>query len=109
MRPYRVFNDVTDVRIIWKFAGVRLGGIAQIAMLSTMAVSAALIQLAGLFTAALVFAVGFVTITVYATTLSRINPTGALSELTALRLLHRGLRHRVSANFDLLGRAGKDT
>lgn len=103
MRPFRIFNDVDQVRVVWKFAGVRLGGLAQVAMLSTMALSTAMIMLSGLLAAAVTFAVGFVAITLYATLLSRINDTGALSELTQLRLLSRGLRHRVSANFNLPG------
>lgn len=103
MRSFRVFNDVTDVRIVWKFGGVRLGGIAQIAMLATMAISAAMILLAGLIPAAVTFVIAFLAITAYATVLSRMDSTGTLSELTALRLLRRGLRHRVSANFDLPG------
>lgn len=103
MRSFRVFNDVTEVRVVWKFAGVRLGGFAQIAMLSTMALSVALIMLVGLIAAAAAFVVGFVAITVYATLLSRTDDTGTLSELTQLRLLRRGIRHRVSANFNLPG------
>lgn len=101
MRSYRVFNNVTKVRVVWKLAGFRLGGFAQIAMLSHMALCAALIQLAGVIPAAVAFAVGFVVITLYVTALNRIDPTGVVSELTALRLLRRGLRHRHTANFDL--------
>ncbi|MFA5707530.1 hypothetical protein [Mycolicibacterium sp.] len=103
MRSFRVFNDVTGVRIIWKFGGVRLGGIAQVAMLLTMAVSTALILIAGILPAAVTFVVGFLTISLYAITLSRIDESGKLGDLTALHLLSRGLRHRRSANFDLPG------
>lgn len=101
MRGYRVFNDVHRVRVVWKLAGFRLGGFAQVMMLLLMAVSAALIQLAGLIPAAAVFVTGFLAITLYVTTLSRLDPAGALSELTALRLLVRGVRHRHVANFEL--------
>lgn len=101
MRSYRVFNDVTKVRVTWKLAGVRLGGFAQIAMLLHMALCAALVQLIGLIPTAVLFIVGFATITVYVTVLTRIDPTGTLSELTALRLLRRGMRHKHTANFDL--------
>ena len=103
MRSFRIFNDVTGVRVIWKFAGVRLGPFAQIAMLSTMALSAALILPVGPIAAAAAFVGGFIAITLYATLMSRIDATATLSELTQLRLLHRGLWHRVSANFDLPG------
>lgn len=103
MRPYRVFNDVTGVRTVWKVGGVRLGAFAQIAMLATMAISAALVLPAGLIVSGSVFTISFLTIAIYATVMSRIDETGTLSELTALRLLRRGLRHRVSANFDLPG------
>lgn len=103
MRSYRVFNDVTRVRVIWKLAGLRLGGFAQVAMLSLMAVSVVLIRAAGLVPGVVVFAVGFAAIAVYVTVLSRIEPSGALGELTALRLLRRGIRHRNTANFDLPG------
>lgn len=101
MRGYRVFNDVTKVRVVWKLAGLRLGGFAQIAMLTHMALCAALIQLAGLIPAAVIFAIGFLAITTYVTALTRIDPSGTVSELTALRLLRQGLRHRHTANFDL--------
>ncbi|BBX87879.1 hypothetical protein [Mycolicibacterium aubagnense] len=107
MRSFRVFNDVTGVRTVWKLGGIRLGAFAQIAMLSTMAISAALVLPAGPVVAAAVFTVSFLTIAIYATVLSRIDETGTLSEITALRLLRRGLRHRVSANFDLPGVSGK--
>ena len=103
MRSYRVFNDVGKVRVVWKLAGMRLGGSSQIAMLLMMALSVALIQLTNLTAAAVVFVIGFTTIAVYSRMLARLDPTGALSELTALRLLRRGLRHRYSANFDLPG------
>ena len=101
MRGYRVFNDVTKVRVVWKLAGFRLGGFAQIAMLSHMALCAVLVQLAGLIPAAVIFIVGFVSIALYVTALSRIDPSGVISELTALRLLRRGLRRPQTANFDL--------
>ena len=68
---------------------------------SHMALCAALIQLAGVIPAAVIFALGFAAITLYVTVLTRIDPTGVVSELTALRLLRRGLRHRHTANFDL--------
>ena len=103
MRSYRVFNDVGKVRVVWKLAGMRLGGFSQITMLLLMALSVLLIRLAGLLPAAVVFAVGFAGIGVYSTLLSRLDPAGALSELTALRLLRRGIRQRHSANFDLPG------
>lgn len=103
MRSYRVFNDVGKVRVVWKFAGMRLGGLSQIAMLLTMAISTVLIQLVGLLPAAVVFVAGFLTIAIYSTTLTRLDEDGALSEMTALGLLRRGVRHRYTANFDLPG------
>jgi hypothetical protein len=103
MRSYRVFNDVGKVRIVWKLAGMRLGGFSQIAMLSLMAICTLLIQLVGLIPAGVVFVAGFATIAVYSSMLTRIEPSGAVSELTALRLLRRGIRHRYTANFDLPG------
>lgn len=103
MRGYRVFNDVTKVRVMWKLAGLRLGPFAQIAMLSHMALCTVLILLAGPVVAAAVFAAGFLAVTAYVTILSRIDPTGTVSELTALRLLRRGLFHRHRANFELPG------
>jgi hypothetical protein len=103
MRSYRVFNDVSKVRVVWKLAGIRLGGFSQIVMLSLMAICTLLIQLVGLIPAAVVFVAGFMAIAVYSSTLTRLDPSGALSEITALRLLGRGLKHRHSANFDLPG------
>lgn len=103
MRSYRVFNDVGKVRVVWKLAGMRLGGFSQIAMLLLMALCTLLIQLVGIIAAAAVFALGFMAIAIYSATLSRIDPAGALSEITALGLLRRGVRHRHSANFDLPG------
>jgi len=103
MRSYRVFNDVGKVRIVWKLAGMRLGGFSQIAMLSLMAICTLLIQLVGLIPAAVIFVVGFVVIALYSSMLTRLDPSGAVSELTALRLLSRGVRHRHTANFDLPG------
>ena len=101
MRSYRVFNDVHHVRVVWKFAGFRLGAFAQIAMLSLMALSTVMILLAGLIPAAILFVAGFVAITSYVTVLSRIDPAGVMSERTALTLLRRGLKHRHTANFDI--------
>jgi hypothetical protein len=103
MRSYRVFNDVGKVRIVWKLAGMRLGGFSQIAMLSLMAICTLLIQVLGLIPAAVIFVVGFATIAGYSSMLTRLDPSGAVSELTALRLLRRGVRHRHTANFDLPG------
>jgi hypothetical protein len=103
MRSYRVFNDVGKVRVVWKFAGMRLGGFSQIAMLSLMAICTLLIQLVGLLPAAAVFVAGFMVIAIYSSMLTRLDPSGAISEMTALRLLRRGIKHRHSANFDLPG------
>ena len=103
MRSYRVFNDVGKVRIVWKLAGMRLGGFSQIAMLSLMAICTLLIQLAGLLPAVVLFVAGFVVIALYSSMLTRLDPSGAVSELTALRMLRRGIRHRYTANFDLPG------
>lgn len=103
MRSYRIFNDVGRVRIVWKLAGMRLGGFSQITMLLLMAISVVLISLLGLTPAALFFGAGFFAIGVYSTLLSRIDEAGALSELTSLRLLRRGMFRRHSANFDFPG------
>lgn len=103
MRPFRVFNDVKNVRIIWKLAGVRLGPVAQIATLLLIATVVGVVGLAGPIAGAVLFGVGFVIVTGYAVTLSRLDETEKISELTQLRLLRRGLRHRHTANFDLTG------
>lgn len=103
MRPFRVFNRVTSVRTTWKFAGLRLGGIAQIAMLLVMAASTAMIMLSGFAAAGATFGSGFIAIAVYSVVLTRIDPDGVMSDLTVLRLLRLGLRYRRCANFDLPG------
>lgn len=103
MRGYRVFNDVGKVRVVWKLAGMQLGALSQMAMLLLMAISVVLIRATGLIPAAVVFAAGFLVIASYSKLLSQVNSTGALSELTTLRLLRRGLFHQHSANFDFPG------
>lgn len=102
MRSFRVFNDVKDVPIVWKLGGVRLGVYGQIAVLLLATLSAAL-SLVSIVLPFVVFGFGFLVIAVYAVTLSRLDPSGALSERTQLRLLRRGLKHRYSANFHLPG------
>ena len=101
MRSYRVFNDVHNVRVVWKLAGFRLGAFAQRAMLWLMAFSTLTILIAGPIPAAVLFVVGFAAITRYVTALSRIDPAGVMSERTALALLRRGIKHRHTANFDI--------
>jgi hypothetical protein len=103
MRPFRVFNRVTGVRTIWKFAGFRLGGIAQIAMLLVMAASTGVMMLSGFAAAGVIFGSGFIAIAAYSVVLTRIDPDGVMSDLTVLRLLRCGLCHRRCANFDLPG------
>jgi hypothetical protein len=103
MRPFRVFNRVTGVRTTWKFAGLRLGGIAQIAMLLVMAASTAVIMLSGFAAAGLAFGCGFISIAAYSVVLTRLDPDAVMSDLTVLGLLRRGLRYRRCANFDLPG------
>lgn len=103
MRSFRVFNDIRDVRIVWKLAGVRLGPYGQIAILALMTLCLGLLTFAGPIVSAVVFIVGFVLVATYASVLSRLDETGKLSERTQLRLLRRGLQHRHSANFDLPG------
>lgn len=103
MRPFRVFNGVSGVRIIWKLAGIRLGPIGQFCVLALMTLCLLVSTLAGPLIAAGVFIVGFVVITIYATLLSRLDDTGTLAERTQLALLRRGLKHRRSANFNLPG------
>lgn len=103
MRPFRVFNGVVGVRIIWKLAGTRLGALGQIAVLSLMAMCLLVLMLTNPYIAAGLFAAGFVVITIYAAVLSRLDDTETVSELTQLVLLRRGLKQRRSANFDLPG------
>lgn len=103
MRSYRVFNDVTNVRVEWKIAGRRLGPFTQVALISHMALSVVLLNVAGLIPAGVVFVVGALSILVYAKTVSDLDPTGALSERTQLVLLRRCLRNRYRANFELPG------
>lgn len=103
MRPFRVFNGVSGVRIIWKLAGTRLGSLGQIAVLSLMALCLFVLMLTNPYVAAGLFTTGFIVITIYAAVLSRLDDTEALSERTQLALLRRGLKHRRSANFDLPG------
>lgn len=103
MRPFRVFNGVSRVRVIWKLAGIRLGPLGQLAVLALMALCLLISTLTGPLVAAGVFAVGFLAIAVYAALLSRLDDTETLSERTQLALLRRGLKHRRTANFDLPG------
>lgn len=104
MRSYRVFNDVTRVRVVWKVAGLRLGALSQVSLISLMAVTAALLKITGsLLLPAAVFAAGFGVITVYSLALAQADPTDTLGERTRLALIRRGLRHRHHANFDLPG------
>lgn len=103
MRAFRVFNRVSKVPTVWKIGGFRLGGLTQIAMLSVMALGVALVLTVGMKTALAAFAVGFITVGAFSMTMSRLDPDEALSELSALRLLGRGMRHRYSANFDMPG------
>jgi hypothetical protein len=72
-------------------------------MLSLMAICTLLIQLVGLIPAVVLFVAGFVVIALYSSMLTRLDPSGAVSELTALRMLRGGIRHRYTANFDLPG------
>lgn len=103
MRSFRVFNNVRNVRVIWKLAGVRLGPFGQIAMLLLMALCLLVTTVFDPLIATAVFVVGFIAISVYATVLSRLDSTEALSERTQLALLRRGLKSRRTANFDLPG------
>jgi hypothetical protein len=98
MRPFRVFNGVAGVRTIWKFAGLRLGPLGQIAVLALM-----VLLLTNPYIAAGLFATGFAAVAFYAAVLSRLDDTETLSELTQFVLLRRGLKHRRGANFDLPG------
>ena len=103
MRPFRVFNGVAGVRTIWKFAGLRLGPLGQIAVLALMALCLLVLLLTTPYIAAGLFATGFAAVAFYAAVLSRLDDTETLSELTQLVLLRRGLKHRRGANFDLPG------
>lgn len=103
MRNYRVFNDVHNVRVIWKLAGTRLGPYGQIAVLVLGALSLVVVMAAGLVPGIATAVVGFVLITIYAVTLSRLDETEKVSERTQIRLLRRGLKHRRTANFDIDG------
>ena len=107
MRGWRVFNDVHQVRVIWRVLFVRFGGVSQAAVLATMAASVALLRLVpgawGLAAAAAVFLTGFTVIAAAVVNLSWLDPTGTLAETTALKLLVGGIRRRHVANFDLPG------
>lgn len=103
MRPFRVFNGVSRVRVIWKLAGIRLGPLGQLSVLALMTLCLIVSAVAGPLMAGAVFLAGFVAVAVYATVLARLDDTEALSERTQLVLLRRGLKHRRSANFDLPG------
>ncbi len=100
MRSFRVFNDVKDVRIVWKLAGLRLGPYGQIAVMLLGSLCLLLLPL-GLIVPSVVFVLGFIAIAIYAVILSRIDETGALSERTQLRLLRGGMKRRHTNNFDL--------
>ncbi|KXO90612.1 Uncharacterised protein (plasmid) [Tsukamurella tyrosinosolvens] len=102
MLPYRVWNSIAKVRVEWKLGGVIFGPRASIAILALLASAVLLVQIHVLLAVVVVF-VGLVVVTLYATLLSRLEPTGTLSETTQLKLLRRGLRSRHTTNFKQRG------
>lgn len=100
MRPFRVYNRVSRVPVMWKVAGVRLGGIGQVAMLLAASVGVALILLSHQWLAVAVFGSGFLFIVTVSGTLRRLDPDEVLGDFTAFRLLANGMRHRYSTNYD---------
>lgn len=100
MRPFRVFNRVSKVPIIWKVAGVRLGGVSQVAMLLTMGAGLSLVLSQSPWLAAIVFGTGFVTVVLVSMLLSRLDPDETMSDITAFGLLWRAMRHQYTANYD---------
>lgn len=99
MRPFRVFNRVSSVWVIWKVAGVRLGSIGQIAMLFTMAAGVLMVLTTGFWQALAVFATGFLFVVVVSRTLRLMDPDDTMRDMTAFRVLVTGLRNRHTANY----------
>lgn len=99
MRPFRVFNRVSKVPVMWKVAGVRLGGIGQLIMLSAMVSGLAALLMFGLWQAAVVFGSGAMFVLLTSRVLRRLDPDEAMGDLTAFLVLWRGLRHRHSGNY----------
>lgn len=101
MRPFRVFNRVGRVTSIWKFAGMKLRRIGQIAVLVLLAVVVALLKAGDFLTAGGVFVIGFAALELYTYILDELDPEELFSEMSTLRAFFRGTCHRHTTNFDI--------
>lgn len=95
-----MFNRVSKVPVMWKVAGVRLGGVSQIAMLLTISAGVALVLAQSPWWALAVFATGALAIILASRTLRSLDPDETMSDITAFGVLFRALRHRHSRNYD---------
>jgi hypothetical protein len=100
MRPFRVFNRVSKVPVMWKVGGVRLGGVGQAAMLLAMTAGVLLVLSGSILAAAVVFVTAALFIILVSGLLRRLDPDETVSDITAFTVLAGGLRHRHTANYD---------
>lgn len=99
MQPWRVFNDVITVPTTVTVLGVRIrimviAGILISGSIGTLFALAGQPLIGGVF-----FGVMFLVFIFYGGVMARLDPEGALSERTQLRLIRRGLKHRFQSNY----------
>lgn len=99
MRPFRVFNRVSKVFVMWKVAGVRLGGIGQVAVLLAATVGVALVLFSQPWLGVAVFGSAFIFTIMVSRVLRRLDPDEVMSDVTAFLVLASGMRHRHSTNY----------
>ncbi len=99
MRAYRIFNGLArPVDVEWTVMGQRYRFWSMTAVVSVVAISAALILLISLFAAIPAAAVGLTAVLIRTARLNAMDPEGYLRELTQLRLLRTAATAPVITN-----------